>query len=520
MSIQQDNIKKLVERRANAAMGGGQKRIDAQHQKGKLTARERIALLLDEGSFAEFDMFVQHRCTNFGMEKQHFDGDGVVTGQGTIDGRLVYVFAQDFTVSGGSLGEAMAQKICKVMDMATRNGVPCIGLNDSGGARIQEGINSLAGFGEIFERNILSSGVVPQISGIFGPCAGGAVYSPALTDFTIMVKNTSYMFLTGPAVVKSVTGETVSAEDLGGASVHATKSGVAHFAAENDEDGIRIIKELLSYIPQNNMEEAPLVECTDDITRVDDNLNDIVPADPNKPYDMHEIINTIVDNGDFMEVHKDYAKNVICGFARFNGRSTGIIANQPSWLAGVLDCDASRKAARFVRFCDAFNIQILTLVDVPGFLCGTGQEYAGIIDHGAKLMFAYGEATVPKVTITVRKSYGGSHIVMSCKQLRGDMCYAWPNAEIAVMGASGAVGVLQAKAIKAIEDPEEKKKFIAEKEAEYKDLFASPYQAANRGYIDDVIEPRYTRSRIIRAFEMLQTKRLTNPLKKHSNIPL
>ena len=501
-------------------MGGGVKAIEKQHERGKYTARERISMLLDEGSFEEYDMFKLHRCTNFGMEKKQYLGDGVVAGSGTIDGRLVFIFAQDFTVNGGSLSETMSQKICKVMDMAMKMGAPVIGINDSGGARIQEGICALAGYGEIFERNILASGVIPQISGIFGPCAGGAVYSPALTDFTLMMENTSYMFLTGPKVVKTVTGEDIDQEHLGGASVHATKSGVTHFTASTEEEAFEMIKTLLSYIPSNNMEMAPRKQCDDPIDRLEDSLNEIVPDDPNKPYNMKDIINTIVDNGDFMEVQKDYAKNIICGFARFNGRSTGIIANQPNWLAGVLDCDASRKAARFVRFCDAFNIQILTLVDVPGFLCGTGQEYAGIIDHGAKLMFAYGEATVPKVTITIRKSYGGSHIVMSCKQLRGDMCYAWPNAEIAVMGASGAVGVLQAKAIKAIEDPAEKKAFIAEKEAEYKDKFASPYQAANRGYIDDVIEPRNTRARIIRAFEMLQTKRLTNPLKKHSNIPL
>ena len=475
MSIQQDNIKNLVERRAKAMMGGGQKRIDAQHQKGKLTARERIALLLDEGSFEEFDMFVHHRCTNFGMEKQHFDGDGVVTGQGTIDGRLVYVFAQDFTVSGGSLGEAMAQKICKVMDMATKNGAPCIGLNDSGGARIQEGINSLAGFGEIFERNILSSGVVPQISGIFGPCAGGAVYSPALTDFTVMVKNTSYMFLTGPAVVKSVTGETVSSEDLGGASVHATKSGVAHFAAENDEDGIRIIKELLSYIPQNNMEEAPVVPTNDPVSRVDDALNEIIPDNPNKAYDMYYVIKSI---------------------------------------------NASRKAARFVRFCDAFNIPIVTLVDVPGFLCGTQQEYGAIIANGAKLLYAYGEATVPKVTVTLRKSYGGAHIVMSCKQIRGDINYAWPSANIAVMGADGAVQILYGKELKAVEDPEEKAKLAEEKKNEYNDLFCNPYQAAQMGYIDDIIEPRNTRFRVIRALEQLAGKKQTIPAKKHDNLPL
>ena len=518
--MDQAKLDKLVANREAAIAGGGEAAVEKHHAKGSYTCRERINMLLDEGSFEEVNMFLTHRCHDFGMEKKVFLGDGVAVGSGTIDGRLVFVFAQDATVIGGSLSETMALKICNVMDQAMKLGAPIIGLNDSGRARIQERACALAGYAEIFERNILASGVVPQISVIFGPCAGGAVYSPALTDFIMMTEQNSYMFITGPKVVKSVTGEDVTVEQLGGAKIHATKSGVTHFVAATEEEALAEVRRLVSFIPQNNMEEAPLVECNDDITRVDDNLNDIVPADPNKPYDMHEIINTIVDNGDFMEVHKDYAKNVICGFARFNGRSTGIIANQPSWLAGVLDCDASRKAARFVRFCDAFNIQILTLVDVPGFLCGTGQEYAGIIDHGAKLMFAYGEATVPKVTITIRKSYGGSHIVMSCKQLRGDMCYAWPNAEIAVMGASGAVGVLQAKAIKAIEDPEEKKKFIAEKEAEYKDLFASPYQAANRGYIDDVIEPRYTRSRIIRAFEMLQTKRLTNPLKKHSNIPL
>ena len=520
MSIQQDNIKILAERRAKASMGGGQKRIDAQHQKGKLTARERIALLLDEGSFEEFDMFVQHRCTNFGMEKQHFDGDGVVTGQGTIDGRLVYVFAQDFTVSGGSLGEAMAQKICKVMDMATRNGAPCIGLNDSGGARIQEGINSLAGFGEIFERNILSSGVVPQISGIFGPCAGGAVYSPALTDFTVMVKNTSYMFLTGPAVVKSVTGENVSSEDLGGASVHATKSGVAHFAAENDEDGIRIIKELLSYIPQNNMEEAPVVPTSDPVSRVDDSLNDIIPDSPNKAYDMYYVIKSIVDDGKFFEIHQSYARNIIVGFAHMNGSSVGIVANQPKVIAGVLAINASRKAARFVRFCDAFNIPIVTLVAVPGFLCGTQQENGAIIANGAKLLYAYGEATVPKVTVTLRKSYGGAHIVMSCKQIRGDINYAWPSANIAVMGADGAVQILYGKEIKAVEDPAEQQKIAEEKKNEYNDLFCNPYQAAKMGYIDDIIEPRNTRFRVIRALEALAGKKQSIPAKKHDNLPL
>ena len=516
----QEKLKKLIDKRNQAMLGGGEKAIEKHHAKGAYTARERINMLLDEGSFEEIDMFLTHRCTDFGMEKKVFLGDGVAVGSGTIDGRLVFVFAQDATVIGGSLSETMAQKICKVMDMAMKLGAPIIGLNDSGGARIQEGACALAGYAEIFERNILASGVVPQISVIFGPCAGGAVYSPALTDFILMTEENSYMFITGPKVVKSVTNEDVTVEELGGARVHATKSGVTHFTAPTEEEAIATVRRLVSFIPQNNMEEAPRVECTDAIDRVDDALNTMVPANPNVPYDMKNIIYTIVDNGDFMEVQPDYAKNIICGFARFNGQSTGIIANQPHWLAGVLDCNSSRKAARFVRFCDAFNIPILTLVDVPGFLCGTGQEYAGIIAHGAKLMFAYGEATVPKVTITVRKSYGGSHIVMSCKQLRGDLCYAWPNAEIAVMGASGAIGVLEAKNLKAIEDPEEKKKFIAEKEAEYQDKFASPYQAASRGYIDDVIEPRNTRFRIIRAFEMLKTKRLTNPAKKHSNIPL
>lgn len=520
MSIQQEKIKKLVERRASARLGGGQKRIDAQHQKGKLTARERIALLLDEGSFEEFDMFVQHRCTNFDMDKQHFDGDGVVTGQGTIGGRPVYVFAQDFTVSGGSLSKTMSEKICKVMDMALRNGAPCIGLNDSGGARIQEGIDALAGYGEIFERNILSSGVIPQISGIFGPCAGGAVYSPALTDFTLMVKDTSYMFLTGPAVVKSVTGEDVNQEQLGGASVHASKSGVAHFAAKDEAEGIAVIKELLSYIPQNNMEEAPMVPTDDPVDRTDDSLNEIIPDSPNKAYDMYRVIGGIVDDGKFFEIHKDFAKNIIIGFAHMNGRSVGIVANQPKILAGVLDINASRKAARFVRFCDAFNIPIVTLVDVPGFLCGTQQEYGAVITNGAKLLYAYGEATVPKVTVTLRKSYGGAHIVMSCKQLRGDLNYAWPSSEIAVMGADGAVNVLYAKEIKAVADPEEQKKIYAEKKAEYDELFSNPYQAAQKGYIDDVIEPRNTRFRVIRALEQLAGKKQEIPAKKHDNLPL
>lgn len=515
-----EKVKNLIELRAKAKLGGGEKRIASQHAKGKYTARERIQMLLDEGSFEELDMFVTHRCNNFGLEKEKYLGDGVITGHGTIDGRTIFVYAQDFTVFGGSLSETMALKICKVMDMAMKMGAPIIGINDSGGARIQEGVSSLAGYAEIFERNILASGVVPQISAIFGPCAGGAVYSPALTDFIIMTEKNSYMFVTGPKVVKSVTGEDISTEDLGGASVHASKSGVAHFKAADEEEGVELIRKLISFIPQNNLEEAPLFECNDPINRMEDKLNEIVPDNPNLPYNVKDVINAIVDNQDFFEVHRNYARNIVVGFARFNGQSTGIIANQPNFLAGVLDVDASRKAARFVRFCDAFNIPILTLVDVPGFLPGSGQEYAGIITHGAKLMFAYGEATVPKVTVTLRKSYGGAHDVMSSKQLRGDFNYAWPTAEIAVMGAAGAIEVLEGRAISEIKDADEKSKFIAEKEAEYKDKFANPYQAASYGYIDDVIEPRNTRFRVIRAFQALQTKKVVNPLKKHDNIPL
>ena len=517
MSNQTEKIRELIELRAKARLGGGEKAIEKQHERGKYTARERIAMLLDEGSFEELDMFKQHRCTNFGMEKKQYLGDGVVTGYGTIDGRLIYIFAQDSTVAGGSLSETMAQKICKVMDLAMQMGAPCIGINDSGGARIQEGINALAGFAEIFQRNILASGVIPQISGIFGPCAGGAVYSPALTDFTLMMEGTSYMFLTGPKVVKTVTGEDVDQETLGGASVHSTKSGVCHFTAATEEEAFVLLRKLISYIPQNNMEEAPRVECTDPVDRMEDRLNEIIPENPNKPYDMYEVVASIVDNGEFLEVQPDYAKNIIVGFARMNGRSVGIVANQPKYMAGVLDCNASRKGARFVRFCDAFNIPLVSLVDVPGFLPGTGQEYNAVILHGAKLLYAYGEATVPKVTVTLRKSYGGSHIVMSCKQLRGDMNYAWPTAEIAVMGGAGAVEVLYAKEAKAQEDPAA---FLAEKEAEYTKLFANPYNAAKYGYIDDVIEPRNTRFRVIRALEQLQTKKVVNPAKKHGNIPL
>ncbi|MDR1742383.1 MAG: acyl-CoA carboxylase subunit beta [Dysgonamonadaceae bacterium] len=520
MSKQLEKVKELIQLREKARLGGGEKRIASQHQKGKFTARERIAMLLDDGSFEEFDMFVEHRSQNFGMDKTKFLGDGVVTGSGTIDGRLVYVFAQDFTVFGGSLSETMSLKICKVMDMAMKMGAPVIGINDSGGARIQEGVNALAGYAEIFQRNILASGVIPQISGIFGPSAGGAVYSPALTDFSIMTEGTSYMFLTGPKVVKTVTGEDVTQEQLGGASVHTTKSGVAHFSAATEEEGLSLIRKLLSYIPQNNLEEAPLVENDDPINRLDDVLNEIIPDSPNKPYDMYEVIRTIADNGEFLEVHANYAKNIIVGFSRFNGCSVGIVANQPKFLAGVLDINASRKAARFVRFCDAFNIPILSLVDVPGFLPGTGQEYGGVITHGAKLLYAYGEATVPKVTVTLRKSYGGAHIVMSCKQLRGDINYAWPSAEIAVMGADGAIEVLYGKEIAEAADDQQKAEVSNNKKKEYEDLFCNPYNAARYGYIDDVIEPRNTRFRVIRAFEQLRTKRVENPVKKHDNIPL
>ena len=517
MSNQLEKVKELIALREQARLGGGERRIESQHKKGKYTARERISMLLDEGSFEEIDMFVRHRSVNFGIDKESYLGDGVVTGTGTIAGRLVYVFAQDFTVFGGSLSETFAMKICKIMDQAMKMGAPVIGINDSGGARIQEGVNALAGYAEIFQRNILAFGVIPQISGIFGPCAGGSVYSPALTDFNIMTRGTSYMFLTGPKVVKTVTGEDVTQEQLGGASVHATKSGVAHFAVDTEEDGLKLIRHLMSFLPQNNMEEPPLVDCEDPIDRLEDSLNDIIPDEPNRAYDMYEVIGAIIDNGEFLEVHKDYAQNIIVGFARFNGQSVGIIANQPNKMAGVLDINASRKAARFVRFCDAFNIPLVTLVDVPGFLPGTGQEYGGVILHGAKLLYAYGEATVPKVTVTLRKSYGGAYCVMSSKHLRGDVNYAWPTAEIAVMGPSGAVEVIFAKEVAASENPAAT---AAEKEAEYKKAFANPYNAARYGYIDDVIEPRNTRFRIIRALQQLQTKKLTNPAKKHDNLPL
>lgn len=518
--IQDKKIRELVEKRVEARLGGGQKRIDSQHEKGKYTARERIYMLLDEGSFEEFDMFVTHRCTDFDMDKSAIAGDGVVTGHGTIHGRVVYVFSQDFTIYGGSLSLTCAEKICKVMDMALKNGAPVIGINDSGGARIQEGVNSLAGYSEIFERNIMASGVVPQISMIMGPSAGGAVYSPALTDFILMNKGTGNMFVTGPKVVKTVTGEVISAEDLGGATMHATKSGVASFISDTEEEAFALVRELISYIPSNNLEDAPRITCSDSVDRLEDSLNSIIPEEPNKPYDVMEVIQAIVDDGRFLEIHANFAKNIVIGLARFDGMSVGIIANQPKYMAGVLDINASRKAARFVRFCDAFNIPLVTLVDVPGFLPGSGQEYGGIILHGAKLLFAYGEATVPKVTVILRKAYGGAYIVMSSKGLRSDINYAWPSAEIAVMGPAGAIEVLYGRELSALPDDAARKAFIDEKEREYKEKFANPYVAARYGYVDDVIEPRNTRFRVIRALQMLQSKKDAMPPKKHSNLPL
>ncbi len=515
-----DKIQQLLNKRDEAKIGGGIKRIESQHRKGKLTARERLNILLDEGSFEEYDMFVTHRTMDFGLEKQQYLSDGVLTGHGTIDGRVVYAFAQDFTVFGGSLSETHALKICKIMDQAMKVGAPLIGINDSGGARIQEGVRSLAGYAEIFQRNIMASGVIPQISAIFGPCAGGAVYSPALTDFIVMTEKTSYMFVTGPKVTKTVTGEDISTEELGGALIHGKKSGVSHFIASDEEEGLLLIRKLFSYLPQNNLEEPVITDCYDPIDRLEDYLNEIIPENPNKPYNVKDIIHAIVDYGEFLETQRNFAPNIVTGFAKFDGMPVGIIANQPNYLAGVLDINSSRKAARFVRFCDAFNIPLVTLVDVPGFLPGSSQEYGGIIIHGAKLMFAYGEATVPKITITLRKSYGGAHDVMSSKQLRGDINYAWPTAEIAVMGPAGAIEILSGKEIAKINDDKEKQKFIQDKEDEYRKKFANPYEAARYGYIDDIIEPRNTRFRIIRALRTLSTKKDTNPPKKHSNIPL
>ncbi len=513
----ENRLKELQEMREKARLGGGQKRIDKMHNQGRLTARERLQVLLDEGSFEEFDMFKEHQCTDFGMENNKIPGDGVVTGYGKIDGRLVYVFAQDFTVFGGSLSKTFAEKICKIMEMAAKNGAPLIGLNDSGGARIQEGIESLAGYADIFLLNVLYSGVVPQLSGIFGPCAGGAVYSPALTDFTVMVKDTSYMFLTGTKVVKAVTKENVSNEELGGAMVHNKKSGVAHFMAENDEQALLLLRKIFSYLPQNNTEMAPVEENDDLVDREDQELNLIVPDDPNRPYDMKEIILRVLDNREFLEVHQYWAPNIIVGFGRMNGHSVGLVANQPNFLAGGLDINASIKGARFIRFCDAFNIPIITFEDVPGFWPGTAQEHAGIIRNGAKLLYAYAEATVPKITIITRKAYGGAYCVMSSKHVRGDINYAWPTAEIAVMGPSGAVEIIFAKQISDADNP---KKVARELEEEYKQKFANPYVAAKRGYVDDVIEPQDTRPRIIRALNMLSNKRDSLPPKKHGNIPL
>jgi methylmalonyl-CoA decarboxylase subunit alpha len=516
----QDKIKRLIELREQAKLGGGKKKVEAQHARGKMTARERIEMLLDEGSFEEYDMFVTHRCNDFGLEKKKYPGDGVITGHGTIDGRVVYLYSQDFTILGGSLSETFAKKICKIMDQAMKVGAPVIGINDSGGARIQEGVLSLAGYAEIFQRNIMASGVIPQISAIFGPCAGGAVYSPALTDVVIMSDKTSYMFVTGPKVTKAVTGEVISDEDLGGATVHTSKSGVAHFRAEDEEEGLLLIRKLLEYLPQNNLEDPPVTDCDDPSDRAEDLLNEIIPVDSNLAYDVKDIIYAIVDYKEFLEMHRHYARNIVVGFAKFNGMPVGIVANQPNFLAGVLDIDASRKAARFVRFCDAFNVPVVTLVDVPGFLPGSAQEYGGIIVHGAKLLFAYGEATVPKITVTLRKSYGGAHDVMGCKQLRGDINYAWPSAEIAVMGARGAIGLLESKSLMEISDIEERERFILEKEAGYNEKFANPYEAAKHGFIDDIIEPMNTRFRIVRALQTLMTKKDVNPPKKHSNLPL
>ena len=508
-----DILGQLEDRRAEARLGGGEARIAAQHAKGKLTARERIELLLDEGSFEEFDMFVTHRATDFGMAEQKIAGDGVVTGWGTINGRLVYVFSQDFTVFGGSLSETHAQKICKVMDMAVQNGAPVIGLNDSGGARIQEGVASLAGYADVFQRNILASGVVPQISVIMGPCAGGAVYSPAMTDFIFMVRDTSYMFVTGPDVVKTVTNEVVTAEELGGATTHTRRSSVADGAFENDVEAIAEIRRLVDFLPASNRVGPPARPFFDDPARIEPSLDTLVPENPNAPYDMKELIAKLADEGDFFEIQAEFAKNIVTGFLRLEGRTVGVVANQPIVLAGCLDIDSSRKAARFVRFCDAFEIPILTLVDVPGFLPGTGQEYGGVIKHGAKLLFAYGEATVPKVTVITRKAYGGAYDVMSSKHLRGDFNYAWPTAEIAVMGAKGATEILYRA---ELGDRER----IAARTSEYETNFANPFKAAERGFVDEVIMPHSTRKRVCRAFASLRGKRLSNPWKKHDNIPL
>lgn len=506
----------LKEKHATALLGGGNDRIESQHKKGKLTARERLHFLLDEGSFEEIGMLVTHRSTDFGMEKQQFSGDGVVTGYGEINGRLVYVFSQDFTVFGGSLSETYAEKICKIMDLAMQNGAPLIGLNDSGGARIQEGVVSLGGYAEIFYRNTLASGMIPQISAIMGPCAGGAVYSPAITDFTLMVKNTSYMFVTGPNVVKTVTHEEVSAEELGGATTHATKSGVTHFACENELIAISKIKDLLSYMPQNCEDEVPLIPYQEQ-NEYREKLNKIIPEKPSQPYDIREVIEELTDADSFLEVHKSFAENIVVGFARLAGRSIGIVANQPANLAGVLDIKASTKGARFVRFCDCFNIPLLVLEDVPGFLPGTDQEWNGIITHGAKLLFAFSEATVPRITIITRKAYGGAYCVMNSKHIGADLNFAWPSAEIAVMGARGAAEIIFKKDISTAENPESE---WLKKEQEFSEKFANPYRAAERGFVDEVIEPAESRRKLIKAFKMLENKAVNLPRKKHGNIPL
>ena len=509
MATVQEKIELMKAKKEKIRLGGGESRIEKQHAKGKMTARERIEMFFDEGTFVELDMFMKHRCTNFGQDKKDLPGEGVVTGYGTVDGRLVYAYAQDFTVEGGSLGEKHAHKIWKVMDLAMKMGAPVIGINDSGGARIQEAVDALSGYAGIFFRNTAASGVIPQISVIMGPCAGGAVYSPAITDFIYMVKNTSQMFITGPAVIKSVTAEEVTAEELGGAMTHNTRSGVAHFAAENEEDCIQQIRYLLSFLPSNNMEDAPIVETGDDPNRQDESLNTVVPDNPNTPYDMKDVIRSIVDNGEFYEVHEHFATNIITCFARFDGRSVGIIANQPSVMAGCLDVDASDKSARFIRFCDAFNLPLVNLVDVPGFLPGVDQEHNGIIRHGAKMLYAYSEATVPKVTLITRKAYGGSYIAMCCRELGADQVMAWPSAEIAVMGPAGAANIIFRK------DPDKD-----QKTAEYVDEFATPYKAAERGYADMVIEPKESRPYIITALNALASKREVGPSKKHGNIPL
>ncbi|HKJ73185.1 MAG TPA: acyl-CoA carboxylase subunit beta [Alphaproteobacteria bacterium] len=509
----QEVLQQLEKKREEARAGGGATRIEAQHKRGKLTARERVDLLLDDGSFEEFDMFVEHRCTDFGMEDNKVPGDGVVTGHGTINGRTVFVFSQDFTVFGGALSESHAQKICKVQDMAVKVGAPVIGLNDSGGARIQEGVSSLAGYAEVFERNVLASGVVPQISVIMGPCAGGAVYSPAMTDFIFMVKDSSYMFVTGPDVVRTVTREEITQEQLGGAVTHTTRSGVADLAFDNDVVALHQVRRFFDFLPLSNREKPPVRPVYDDPERIEMSLDTLVPANPNTPYDMHELIEKVVDEGDFFELQPLFAGNIIIGFGRIEGQTVGIVANQPMVLAGCLDIDSSRKAARFVRFCDCFNIPILTFVDVPGFLPGTKQEHGGIITHGSKLLFAYGEATVPKVTVIVRKAYGGAYDVMSSKHLRGDVNYAWPTAEIAVMGAKGAVEIIFRS---ELGDPEK----IAAKTREYEEKFANPFIASRRGFIDDVIMPHSTRRRVSKALRLLKNKELQNPWKKHDNMPL